>query len=94
MTVEITSATLREGVVTITANDVSEEHLQWLERTRQDEEREVVFIFDTRNPRALNYLHRWMRGQKATKGCRTWGEALQSVCGRITELSGRYQEFH
>lgn len=93
MTVEITSVTLAQAVVTITAIDVSEEYLAWMERTRHDEEREVVFVFDTRDPGTYAYLRRWLLGQKAARGCSTWGEALQAVRGRVTELSGRYREF-
>ena len=47
MTVEITSIDIKEGIVTITAIDVSEENLQMLERNREDVEKEISFIFDT-----------------------------------------------
>ena len=36
MTIEITSVKLSHGVVTITAIDCSEEHLQYMERCRDD----------------------------------------------------------
>ena len=48
MTIEITSAKLSHGVVTITAIDCSEEHLQYMERYRDDGfEKQLEFVFDT-----------------------------------------------
>lgn len=72
--IEITSVSLNQGVVNILAIDVSEENLQRLERTRDDGfEQEVEFVFDTHQKEHFLYLNRWLRKQKATKGCSTWG---------------------
>ena len=36
MTIEVVSISITNKIVTITALDVSEEHLQWIERSRND----------------------------------------------------------
>ena len=47
MTIEITSVKLSHGVVTIKAIDCSEEHLQYMERCRDDGfEKQLEFVFD------------------------------------------------
>lgn len=47
MTIEITSVKLSHGVVTITAIDCSEEHLQYMERCRDDGfEKQLEFLMD------------------------------------------------
>lgn len=74
MTVEITSIDVKEGIVTITALDVSEENLQMLERNREDVERELSFVFDTHERLEYQYLYSWLHRQKATQGAATWGK--------------------
>ena len=94
MMIEITSVSLNQGVVNIFAIDVSEENLQRLERTRDDGfEQEVEFVFDTHQKEHFLYLNRWLRKQKATKGCSTWGEALHSILGTITTISAKYRNW-
>ncbi len=93
MTVEITSIDIKEGVVTITAIDVSEENLQILERNREDVETELHFIFDTHESMEYQYLYSWLHRQKVTKGCTTWGEALNAVIGIITTISQKYRNW-
>lgn len=93
MTVEITSMNVKEGIVTITAIDVSEENLQMLERNRDDVEKEVVFIFDTHESKSYHYLYSWLHRQKVTEGCSTWGEALNAVIGIITTISQKYRNW-
>lgn len=93
MTIEITSINLKDGVVTITAIDVSEENLQMLERNREDVEREVHFIFDTHERKEYQYLYSWLHRQKVTKECSTWGEALNAVIGIITTISQKYRNW-
>lgn len=89
MTIEIKSAYIAEGVVFITAVDVSEEHLQYMERNRDDGlEKEIQFVFDTRVSPEFQALHRWLHKQKATKQSRTYGEALAAIIGTITESYG------
>lgn len=94
MMIEITSVSLNRGIVNIFAIDVSEENLQRIERTRDDgAEQEVEFIFDTHQKEDFLYLNRWMKKQKATKGCSTWGEALNSILGTITAISAKYRNW-
>ena len=91
MTVEIVSVLLdQDRVVRISAVDVSEEHLMKLERRDDGRERELEFVFNSREKKACQYLVAWLHRQKATAGCRTYGEALRAVEGTRTQLSGRY----
>jgi len=93
MTVEITSIDVKEGIVTITALDVSEENLQMLERNREDVEKELSFVFDTHERLEYQYLYSWLHRQKATQGAATWGEALNAVIGIITTISQKYRNW-
>lgn len=92
MTVEITSVTLDQGMVMLSAVDCSEEHLQKLERTRDDGfAKEMEFFFDTHVEKDYRYLYRWLKRQKAARQAETWGDALRSVRGTITTISGAYR---
>ena len=51
MTIEITHTSINNHIVTILANDVSEEHFQRMQRTRDYFDiRELEFSFDLDNP--------------------------------------------
>ncbi len=95
MTVEITSATMDQGVIIIEAIDCRDETLQRIERYRDDYiVRELTFVFDTKNDqKAFRYFIHWLKDQRAVKGCRTYGDAFRSIIGTITDISGRYLEF-
>lgn len=94
MTVEITSTLIDKGVVSITAIDVSEENLQRIERMRDDiSEDEIIFIFDTNKETAFVDFTKWLRSQKATKNSLTYGEALKSTIGTITDIPRRYRSW-
>lgn len=93
MTIEITGVSIREGIVSIYATDISEENLQRMERLRDDSfERELTYVFDTRKEeKTFTYLYKYVRKQKCTRGCTTWGEALHSLVGIHTMApSARY----
>lgn len=95
MTVEITNYSIVNGVAKIFANDVSEEHLQLIERNRVDDgfEQELIFVFDPKtDKKAFNYLYNWLKSQKVTVGASTIGEALTATIGTITTISGWYRE--
>lgn len=92
MTVEIQSVGLKNGIVTISAVDCSEEHLQYLERNRDDGvEKEIQFSFDTRCHSHYLALRSWLKHQKAAGQSDTWGEALASVVGIVTTINGKYR---
>ena len=92
MTVEIVSVSLKQGIITITANDCSEENLQRMERIRDDGfEKELEFIFDTHCRNDYLYFARWIKRQKVTDQAKTWGEALYSLCGIVTTINGKYR---
>lgn len=91
MTVEIIGAEIKDGDVTLTCIDCSEEHLQYLERTRDDRETEVEFKFYGTDRKAVRYLYSWLKDQKAARSASTWGEAVHSVVGTITTICNRYR---
>lgn len=95
MDVEILSVEINKGIVYFYCNDVSDENLRRMERMRDDAiEKEVVFSFDTHNPKVFETLRAWLLKQKITKGSATWGEALQSVVGTITVLPKKFREWN
>ena len=90
MTIEITSATINDGYITIYGIDVSEENLQRMERVRDDGfERELEFLFDTRT-KDVDYIYNWLKRRKS-KEAATWGEAVRSTVGKITTISAKYR---
>ena len=95
MDVEILSVEIKKGIVYFYCNDVSDENLRRMERMRDDAaEEELVFSFDTHNPKVFKTLRAWLHIQKIAKGSATWGEALQSVVGTITVLPKKYREWN
>lgn len=94
MMIEITAVSIRNAVVTIDGIDISEENLQRMERIRDDGfEKQVVFVFDTHDPEAQHYLYRWLKRQKATQGCKTWGLALNAITGTHVTISQKYRSW-
>ena len=96
MTIEITSATIHNKIVEIEANDVSEEHLQRIERTRDDGfERELLFTFDLRNKEQNIYIFKFLRRQKRVqeKKPSLLIDALQCTVGTVTSMSGKYLNY-
>ena len=93
MTVEIVSYEVKDGVVTIEAENCDEAHLQKLERIRDDYiQRMITFVFDTKEKNDLKYLRSFLKRQKRVKEAKpqTWGEALTAVIGSITTISSKY----
>lgn len=89
MTVEIVSTLIHGKDVIISAVDISSERLQWLERRRMDEENpEIEFRFDTTDKKQFAVLRRWMLQQKCTADKKTWGEAIASLQGTVTDTYG------
>lgn len=94
MDIEIISVEILNGVVTITAIDVSDENLRRMERLRDDAaEKEVTFHLDSRNSKDYKYLRMWLKNQKAARGSKTWGEALNSTVGTITTIEPRFRSW-
>lgn len=91
MTVEITSTSMQNGVIRIGAVDVSEENLMRCERMRDDFQKEIEFVFDLKDKLVYKYIINWLQSQKAVKGCKTYGEALNSILGTVTQISGKYR---
>lgn len=93
MTVEITGYSFKTGECHLFAIDVDERHLQQVERNRYDDgfERELEFVF-TRDE--YHYFYKWLQRQKVVKETKpkTVGEAVKSILGSITTISGKYLE--
>ena len=85
MRIEITGVSLKNGIITITATDISEENLQRIERTRDEFQQELEFSFDTKHEKTKDYIGTWLHRQKATANATTWGEALHSIVGTVTD---------
>lgn len=94
MTVEIVEVELSNRVVTIRAVDCSEERLQHIKRMRDDGfETIAVFVYDTTQFDAFRDLRYWLMRQKATRGSKTYGEALRSILGTVTTISSKYRVY-
>ena len=96
MTVEITSATINNRIVTIEAIDVSEENLQWIERIRDDcYEREVSFTFDLTQKAPNSYLYRFLHRQKRVVEAKPTylADALSAIVGTIVTINGKYLDY-
>ena len=93
MTVEITGYSIDKGLVRIYGNNVEETNLERMERTRMDMEQEVVFAWDTTKAKEFTYFRRWLKAQKITRGCGTYGAALKCIRGIITTIPNKYREF-
>lgn len=93
MTVEITSYSWNDGVVTLEAENCDELNLQQIERIRDDYiQREIAFIFDLHEKSDFQYLRSFLKRQKRVReqNPKTWGEALQAVTGTVVTISGKY----
>lgn len=90
MTIEITSTWIKDGIVEIEAIDCSEQNLDYLMRNKTDSgyETEVKFLIDTKDKKAFTNLRRWMLKQDCVAGKKTWGDALASLLGKVTDSSG------
>ena len=96
MTIEIISMQITDrerGAVRMIARDVSEERLQFLERVRDDGfEEEVIYEWKTKDSRQFYALRCWLKAQKATRETKTFGQAMTSVIGTITQSpAGKYR---
>lgn len=93
MLIEITGVALDQGIVHIFGTDCSEENLQRIERCRMDSFEELEFVLDTKEPAEFRYLYSWLKGQKAARSAETYGAALRSTIGTVTNLSGKYRSW-
>jgi hypothetical protein len=92
MLITVTGYSLQNSIITIYGTDTSEENLQRMERMRSDiEPREMAFAFNTKYYTSQRYIWMWLKNQKATANATTWGEALSSIIGTVTEINKRYR---
>ena len=88
MTIEITGYSIikhehQKNAVRIYCIDISEEHLQQLERRRLDKQpKEMIFEFS--DDQAYSYLYRRLSRMKQTQEAKTWGDALSSIVGTVS----------
>ena len=89
MTIEVIEMTIIDrmnGTVRMTAKNISEERIQFLERTRDDGfEEEVMFEWNTKDERQFRAMRKWLKQQKVTQSAKTFGEAMSFVSGITTE---------
>ena len=95
MEVEIRRAYIepQEKILVIEAIDCSSWNLMNIERNRIDdgEEREVRFQFNTRNNYGFLAARKFLMNQKAAKGAKTYGEALDRIVGTVCDSPIRYR---
>ena len=95
MTIEIISMEIvknTRGLVRMTALDISEERMMYMERRDDGFESELTYEWDTADHYQRTALKRFLKKQKASQGKQTWGEVLKAVEGTVTESpSGRYR---
>lgn len=95
MTIEIISMEIvknTRGLVRMTALDISEERMMYMERRDDGFESELTYEWDTADHYQRNALKKFLKKQNASKGKKTWGEVLKAVEGTVTESpSGRYR---
>jgi len=88
-TIEIIGTSITtDHVVQLICQDVSDEHLQYLERVRDDlPQEDIVYEYDTSDPKQFWALRSWLKKQKATQkpDIKTWGQALNAVIGTVVE---------
>lgn len=92
MLIEITEVSLQKKtkILVIRGIDVTKSNdLKKVERARDIEiHRELVF--DTTDKLQFDYITKWLHRQKITKGCSTYGEALNAVIGTVTQIRSWY----
>jgi hypothetical protein len=95
MLIEITGTALDQGVAHIYGVDVSEENLQRIERLRTDDsfDQEIDFVFDTKDKKTFTYFSKWLHSQKVAENAATYGDAIRSTIGTITNISGKYRSW-
>ena len=93
MEVEIRRAYIKDKIMVIEAIDCSSINLMNIERNRIDDgmEKEVIFQFNTLNQYGFLGARKFLKSQKATAECRTYGEALSKIEGTVTSIPIRYR---
>ena len=83
---------VRRAKCPVTSPRWEEEHLQYMERCRDDGfEKQLEFVFDTTSRQQFPYFRKWMKEQKAAKQAITWGDALSAIIGTVTTINGKYR---
>lgn len=84
--IEIISSTLYSNAcIEIVAVKVDEESLMNMERVRirEDQQWEMIWVFDTTRRDDFLAIRRYLKAQSVTKAAHTWGEAVQAIEGHI-----------
>lgn len=89
MTIEIVSTVLHKGTVMISCIDCSEENMsRWMRERDDGTQKEFEIVIDTSDPKQFISFRNWMMRQRCTEGKKTWGDAIRSLTGTITESYG------
>ena len=89
MTITIDNAYLKGGDLILEVTDSSEEQLQFLERGQLDRARTITIFFVNQEYKNREYCVKWLHRQKACKDAKTYGEAIASLIGTVTQSPSR-----
>ena len=93
MLVEVTRSYIADGILKIDAIDCDELSLIRLERNRIDDgsDREVRFEIDSKTKYGFVAVRKFLKSQKSTTGCKTFGQAAESLVGTLIDIPCKYR---
>lgn len=93
MTIELTSYTLKDGILELYGIDIEESQRRAIEQERYDDMEETRFVFDTTDKKVFQYIRSvlWRSIlQKKLTVPKTYGEAIKSLLGSYIILQRKY----
>lgn len=96
MTIELSSYTLKNGVLELYGIDIEESQRRAIEQERFDDMEETKFVFDTTDKKQFDYIRSvlWRNIlQKKIIVPRTYGEAIKSLLGSYITLQRKYVSY-
>lgn len=96
MTIELSSYTLKNGVLELYGIDIEESQRRAIEQERFDDMEETKFVFDTTDKKQFDYIRSvlWRNIlQKKIMVPKTYGEAIKSLLGSYITLQRKYVSY-
>lgn len=96
MTIELSSYTLKNGVLELYGIDIEESQRRAIEQERFDDMEETKFVFDTTDKKQFDYIRSvlWRNIlQKKIIVPKTYGEAIKSLLGSYITLQRKYVSY-
>lgn len=92
MLIEITSVSLHKETKVLVISGIDATRTRDLATVARARDIEIhrECVFDTMDEAQFKYITKWLHRQKITKGCKTYGEALQAVVGTVTQIKNWY----